>query len=325
KSQKTVFHASKYFRPRVTCLSQHGTTDTVCDVSRFSCLLTSMLLYETMEGTGLYFPSTSSSTTPIKYSKAGPSYQPLNSSPLAFKSETPSSPDDSPVVARRCLQFKSRTPSTPLPSSSSKIHVRAIGSSGGSVFDGGETQPPLDPQKVFLREKFKARCFERAAKARARAVKGKRYLSEPSSDGFDEVMDDDEEEDDDAIMADELFRRIVNHSNRMARHSYLRSYAKEVGSSFDPDLEDPEEWENELAASGSGRSTFDVSEDAEEPVPHDLDDEEIEAYAEECAKRAALADFEDLSQEELFSLSDVEELIHTSNDHGALDGDVDMR
>ncbi|KNZ73256.1 hypothetical protein J132_08024 [Termitomyces sp. J132] len=100
-------------------------------------------------------------------------------------------------------------------------------------------------------------------------------------------MDDDEEEDDDAIMADELFRRIVNHSNRMARHSYLRSYAKEV-------------------------------------VPHDLDDEEIEAYAEECAKRAALADFEDLSQEELFSLSDVEELIHTSNDHGALDGDVDM-
>ncbi|KAG5353278.1 hypothetical protein C0989_008785 [Termitomyces sp. Mn162] len=258
-----------------------------------------------MEGTGLYFPSTSSSTTPIKYSKAGPSYQPLNSSPLAFKSETPSSPDDSPVVARRCLQFKSRTPSTPLPSSSSKIHVRAIGSSGGSVFDGGETQPPLDPQKVFLREKFKARCFERAAKARARAVKGKRYLSEPSSDGFDEVMDDDEEEDDDAIMADELFRRIVNHSNRMARHSYLRSYAKEV-------------------ASGSGRSTFDVSEDAEEPVPHDLDDEEIEAYAEECAKRAALADFEDLSQEELFSLSDVEELIHTSNDHGALDGDVDM-
>lgn len=35
-------------------------------------------------------------------------------------------------------------------------------------------------------------------------MKGKRYLSEPSSDGLDEVMDDEGEEDDDAIMADEV-------------------------------------------------------------------------------------------------------------------------
>ncbi|KAG6901924.1 hypothetical protein C0995_006635 [Termitomyces sp. Mi166 len=274
--------------------------------------------------TGLHFPSTPSSATPVKCAQAGPSYRPLNSSPLAPKFETPSSPDDSPVAARRRLQFKSRTPSTPLPSSSSRAYARAIGSSGGSVFDGGKTLPPLDPQKAFLREKFKVRCFERAAKARERAVKGKRYLSEPSSDGFDEVMDDDEEEDDDAIMADELFRRIVNHSNRKARHSYRLSYAEEVGSSFDPDLEDPEEWENELTASGSGRSSLDVSEDAEEPTPDDLDDEELEAYAEEYARRAALADFEDLSQDELFSLSDVEDLMHSNNSHGAVNEDVDM-
>ncbi|KAG6877039.1 hypothetical protein C0993_010867, partial [Termitomyces sp. T159_Od127] len=183
--------------------------------------------------------------------------------------------------------------------------------------------PPLERQKTFLRDKFRARCFERAVRARERAVRGRRYLSEPSSDGFDEVMDDEEEEDDDAIMADELFRRIVSQSNRKALHSYRRSYAEEVGSSFDPDLEDPEEWENDLLASGGGRRAglaLDVSEGAEEPTPDDLCDEELEAYAEEHARSRALADFEDLSQEALFSLSDVEELAGP----GAADEDVDM-
>jgi hypothetical protein len=65
------------------------------------------------------------------------------------------------------------------------------------------TSPLEDPQKSFLREKFKARCFERALRAREKAIRGKRYASEISSDGFDETMDDDEE-DDDAIMQDEV-------------------------------------------------------------------------------------------------------------------------
>lgn len=38
-------------------------------------------------------------------------------------------------------------------------------------------------------------------------------------------------------------------------------------------------------------------------TPADLDDEEIEAYAEECAQRAALAEFEDIPDEELFNWS----------------------
>ena len=38
-------------------------------------------------------------------------------------------------------------------------------------------------------------------------------------------------------------------------------------------------------------------------TPADLDDEEIEAYAEECAQRAALAEFEDIAEEELFNWS----------------------
>ena len=43
-------------------------------------------------------------------------------------------------------------------------------------------------------------------------------------------------------------------------------------------------------------------------LPVDLDDAELEVYAEECAKRAAIADFEDIPLDELFSWSDTEEL-----------------
>ena len=45
----------------------------------------------------------------------------------------------------------------------------------------------------------------------------------------------------------------------------------------------------------------------EELTPIDLDDEELAAYAEECARGAALADFDDIPEEELFSWSDFEE------------------
>ena len=45
-------------------------------------------------------------------------------------------------------------------------------------------------------------------------------------------------------------------------------------------------------------------------TPIDLDDEELAAYAEECA---ALADFDDIPEEELFSWSDFEE---PDDEHG---------
>lgn len=44
----------------------------------------------------------------------------------------------------------------------------------------------------------------------------------------------------------------------------------------------------------------------------DLDDEELEAYAEECAQRAALAEFDDIP-EEVFTWSDFEELDEPSS------------
>lgn len=60
-------------------------------------------------------------------------------------------------------------------------------------------------------------------------------------------------------------------------------------------------------ASTPGASTSKQSWTEEELTPIDLDDEELEAYAEECAQKAALADFDDIPEEELFSWSDFEE------------------
>jgi hypothetical protein len=56
-------------------------------------------------------------------------------------------------------------------------------------------------------------------------------------------------------------------------------------------------------------------------TPGDLDDAELEAYAEECANRAALADFDDIPPEDLFSWSDSEEL---RDHHNYDDIDIDM-
>ena len=38
------------------------------------------------------------------------------------------------------------------------------------------------------------------------------------------------------------------NATRKERHSYRISYAQEVGSSIDPDLEDVASWEQELAS-----------------------------------------------------------------------------
>lgn len=77
-------------------------------------------------------------------------------------------------------------------------------SSGRLFTDGNTIANPAGPdsQKSFLRDRFKARCFERAAKARQNAIKGKRHANEPSSDDYN--MDYDEEDDDEDIMQDEV-------------------------------------------------------------------------------------------------------------------------
>ncbi|KIL57631.1 hypothetical protein M378DRAFT_87628 [Amanita muscaria Koide BX008] len=158
-----------------------------------------------------------------------------------------------------------------------------------------------DPLKTILRQKFQVRCLERAARARAEQVKRRRYVSTPSeasSDGFDEAMDDDVEEDDDAVMQDELFRRIVASSTRKDRHSYRVSYALEVGSSFDPGMEDAAKWEDEL------RGLLLQLLITTQLPPFEEDEDEVAAYAEHFA---ALAEFEDIPDDELFSWSDFED------------------
>ncbi|KAF8996248.1 hypothetical protein BDQ17DRAFT_1429857 [Cyathus striatus] len=232
-----------------------------------------------------------------------PTYRPINSSPLA-QPATPSK--RSPLTnsqSRRRSQYKARTPNTPLLSSSARSwgSNMVVHGSGGALFTSGGSRDcslfGMDSgesgQKAFLREKFKKRCLARAAKAREKYIRDKRY-SLPSSEGFDEPMEEDSDEDDEDIMEDELFRRIMVNVNHKESRSYRISYANEVGSSFDPDFEDASKWEKELARA------------EEEGVPPDIDEAELEAYAEEYATQAALADFEDIPEEDLNGWSDFE-------------------
>lgn len=134
-------------------------------------------------------------------------FKPLNSSPLA---RSPDRANSSPVAAaqarRRSSQYKAPIPKTPAPPRVFS-NSRRSSSSGGRLFtNGSHVATPAGPesQKMFLRDRFKARCFERAAKAREKAIKGKRYANEPSSEDY--IMDYDEEDDDDDedIMQDEV-------------------------------------------------------------------------------------------------------------------------
>jgi hypothetical protein len=140
--------------------------------------------------------TTMQSSSPVHFpSSPSPLYhnltrQPLNSSPL--------SPRSSPAAtqARRRLSYKSHVPSSPTPS---RIFTSRSLSSGTAKL-------PEDPQKTFLREKFKARCLERAVKAREAAVRKRRWSeSDASSDGFQIDCEDDEmDDDDDTVMQDEV-------------------------------------------------------------------------------------------------------------------------
>lgn len=144
-----------------------------------------------------HLPSTPS---PKNHRYPGLGHQPFSSSPLA----SPSNQSQVSVTqARRHSQYKSRTPRTP--SNSLRSGLGGSRCSGGILLEGGDGSTSTEaPQKTFLREKFKARCLERAQKARERAIRGRRW-SDPSSDGFDDAMDcEGEEEDDESVMQDEV-------------------------------------------------------------------------------------------------------------------------
>ncbi|KAJ3481039.1 hypothetical protein NLI96_g7940 [Meripilus lineatus] len=223
------------------------------------------------------------------------------SSPL-----TPTTPQKplTPVTetqARRRSQYKSRPTTSPVTPHGRHSEPRSrrpkgltplnFGQPSDSAASAGET-----PRTAVLRERLKARCIERARQDREEKLKRKRALlsSEPSSEGFDETMDyeDEDDEDEDAVFNDELFRRIMSSMNHKRQHQYRLSYACDVGSSFDPELDDVEEWENELQ-----------EETSMEPAPEDLSEEELALYAGECDLH-----LEDLQYEDIFSLSDLDDI-----------------
>ncbi|EED84869.1 predicted protein [Postia placenta Mad-698-R] len=279
-------------------------------------------------------------STPSRPSRhAGYAHQPQNSSPLA--SSIPSSPTSSPgaeASARRRSQYKSHALSSP---TATRTRRRVtLGDLSAPRFGPDDTPAKAEeaPRKTVLRERLRARCLERALRDRERKIAGRRHArSEASSDGDDDIMeddDDDEEEDDEAVINDErgtgtdwrrrrtqLFRRLIANGRRKQQHQYRLSYAYDVGSSFDPDMEDINEWEQGPLDPPPISTT-----------PEDLDEEELAAYAEEAAL------LEDLRPEDLYSLSDLDAwdvpeapLPPLPHDKGkgrelppTTDGDVDM-
>jgi hypothetical protein len=130
----------------------------------------------------------------------------------------------------------------------------------------------------------------------------------------------------------------MDNTSRKRKHSYRLSYACEVGSSLDPDMEDIGQWEDELRgkrfvmrpfspASKHGPIFFTGEPPNTNTTPHDRDDDELQAYAEEYA---ALLDFEDVNGGE-WSLSDFEDIDHplsgttaTPSEIRTGDDDMDM-
>ncbi|THH32573.1 hypothetical protein EUX98_g1622 [Antrodiella citrinella] len=245
-----------------------------------------------MASTSLYIQP----TTPTSHRHGFESYAhaPQNSSPLASSPISHKSSPISAAHARRRDQFKT--------AASSSSNYRRKPAQTRTAPSSSRQKPPASdgvaleaPRKAVLREQFKARCLERAQRDRARRVSGARGLSSgPSSDDVDADMEDASDEEEEEFLNDELFSRIMQNVNRKQKHQYKLSYHDDVGSSFDPELDDVDEWENDLRI--------------EKPLntePEDLDEEELAAYAEEYQ---VLQDLQGIAVDDIFSLSDLEDI-----------------
>ncbi|KAJ6577176.1 hypothetical protein B0H19DRAFT_1118458 [Mycena capillaripes] len=269
-------------------------------------------------------------STPVSnHTTYGRSYthRPTNSSPLAPSNSSPGSSPIAAVQARRRSQYKARASSGPVASSSRSGNAPAhpIGfGAGPQLGDVGD-----DSQTAFLRTRLKLRCIERASKARERAVQKKRVMMSGSEAGSDDMEMDEDGEDDD-VMFDELFSRIMRNTARKMHHAYMYSYDREVGS-FDPDMEEPQNWETQLGSAShflllqSMRFFVAVQDDPDEAaIAQNLEeDPELQAYLED---QAIFADFADIPADDLFSWSDVDEDLLSGADapqhHEA--GDMDL-
>jgi len=111
----------------------------------------------------------------------------------------------------------------------------------------------------------------------------------------------------------QLFRRIIANAAHKKTHAYRLSYSHDVGSSFDPDMEDVSLWESELQglllyfrrALMDLKYLLDLVPDSHCVTPEDLEQEEIEAYA---ADYASKEDFSDLCIDDFSAWSDIEDI-----------------
>ncbi|TFY56129.1 hypothetical protein EVG20_g9049 [Dentipellis fragilis] len=247
------------------------------------------------------------------------SHSPASSSPLA-----PLSSPSSSAQARRRSQYKaiftppSSTPRRPSQSAQPRTPSKSSPSIARTLFHTASDHDDEPPRNKFLRERFKARCLERAQKARdARVRKSRRWdLSSEGDMDMEDADADGAESDDEFVLNDEpcrvvsaqLFRRIMASASRQRTHAYRVSYQQDVGSSIDPDMEDISEWERELRGPEPSSSTTPkpVVDLDEADLPDELDDTaaaELAAYAEECELWDELG-----ADDDLFALSELDEL-----------------
>ncbi|TEB31956.1 hypothetical protein FA13DRAFT_1732236 [Coprinellus micaceus] len=282
----------------------------------------------------------------------------VNPSPLfarrraQYKSRSTSGPSRRslplPSAGSRRLSLNTRVAASPsLPSHSSPTSSPPV----RSLF-GVAARPPTEenPRTAFLKNKFKKHYFSCATKAREKAVRERRKRVEGmehlldvgneskewrrSAKGKgrcsdDEMESDDEDEGDGEAMNDPLFSRFMELMNRKEQHAYRASYAREVGSSFDPDMDDVSRWEEEFTSAPSpfpslqspirglpspgkrldiGSSPprapteyeFDGDADGDmgdESGFADIEDEEVEAYAEEYARAVEAQEWEEYQRQ----------------------------
>ena len=130
----------------------------------------------------------------------------------------------------------------------------------------------------------------------------------------------------------------MESSFRKSQHSYRVSYALEVGSSFDPDMEDVGKWEEELHGTAVSSTNGPLVKAQCNYVGEDLegsaslpsenlalpdyvsDEDELAVYAEDLA---AIAELEDIPEDELFGWSDFEDGDDTASSALSSSGQVE--
>ncbi|KAG8970813.1 hypothetical protein FRC03_000030 [Tulasnella sp. 419] len=244
----------------------------------------------------------SSPRTPLRTSQQS-NYGDLSSSPLNSSPFAPSSPLN-PYSHKESLgQQTNRRPPT--------RNARRPSNSSRPVQPMNPTLFKESTYNALLREKMRAKCAARMTRDRQRAVRkasgsnpGHAGSSSDRDGSSDMEMDDDEAEDE---VDDPLYQRVMASEIRKQIHRAEYSYQRQLGDSFDPDIEDLEEWEG-------GVRLFD------EPDPSyddDLDDEDVVALYE-----SYIAELEENSVQGAMSIDVAQRDQVNASNHPSVSSDV---